>query len=70
MPGTWSIRVQTALVIGLFLRSLATVLISTFQTLLLPQREFEVRDRLREASQRLARAAEPELQVLPDIGIA
>ena len=61
MPRTWSIRLQTALVIALFLGSLATVLFSAFQTLLLPQREFQVRDRLREASQRMADAAKPEL---------
>jgi len=64
MPRTWSIRLQTALVIALFLASLATVLFSTFQTLLLPQHEFEVRDRLRKASQRMADAAEPELASL------
>jgi signal transduction histidine kinase len=46
------------LVLVLFLGSLATVLYSTFQTFLLPQREYEVRARLREASQRMARAAE------------
>jgi signal transduction histidine kinase len=61
MPRTWSIRLQAALLMALFLGSLATVLFSTFQTLLLPQREFQVRDRLREASQRMAHAVEPEL---------
>ncbi len=61
MPWTWSMRLQTAVVMVLFLGSLATVLFSTFQTLILPQREYEVRDRLREASQRLADAAAPEL---------
>jgi len=64
----WGLRLQTALVIALFLGSLATVLFSTFQTLLLPQREFEVRDRLREASQRMADAAEPELASLQGEG--
>jgi signal transduction histidine kinase len=64
MPRTWSIRLQTALVIALFLGSLATVLFSAVQTLLLPQREFEMRDRLRQASQRMADAAEPELRAL------
>ena len=49
MPRTLSIRLQTALVIALFLGSLATVLFSTFQTLLLPQCEFQVRDLLRGA---------------------
>ena len=62
MPRTWSIRLQTALVIALFLGSSATVLVSTVQTMLLPQREFQMRDRLREASQRMADAAEPELR--------
>ena len=61
MPRTLSIRLQTALVIALFLGSLATVLFSTFQTLLLPQREFQVRDLLRGASQRMANSAKPEL---------
>ncbi len=61
MPRTWSIRLQIALVIALFLGSSATVLFSIYQTWLLPQREFEMRDRLREASQRMADAAEPEL---------
>jgi signal transduction histidine kinase len=60
----WAIRLQTALVIALFLGSLATVLFSTFLTLLLPQNEFEVRDRLRAASQRMAEAAAPELPSL------
>ncbi len=61
MPRTWSTRLQAALVIALFLGSLATVMLSTIQTLFLPQREDEVRDRLRRASQRMADAAEPEL---------
>jgi two-component system sensor histidine kinase HydH len=58
MPQTWSIRLQTALVIALFLGSSATGLFSIVQTWFLPQREFE--DRLREASQRMANAAVPE----------
>src|SRR5207248_8948547 len=62
MPRTWSIRLQTALVIALFLASSATVLFSVYQTLLLPQREYEVRDRLREASRQMADAADPELR--------
>jgi hypothetical protein len=61
MPRTWSIRLQTALVVALFLGSLATVLFSTFQTLLLPQREFQVRNLLRGATQRMADSAKPEL---------
>lgn len=68
MPRTWSIRLQIALVIALFLGSSATVLFSIYQTLLLPQREFDVRDRLREASRRMADAAEPELRRLPEDG--
>jgi two-component system sensor histidine kinase HydH len=62
MPRTWGIRLQIALVIALFLGSLATVLYSTFQTMRSPHREFEERDRLREASQRMADAAVPELE--------
>jgi two-component system sensor histidine kinase HydH len=68
MPGAWSIRLQTALVIALFLGSLATVLVSSVQTLRLPRREFEVRDRLREANQRMVSAAEPQLGRLQDAG--
>jgi hypothetical protein len=59
MPRMWSIRLQTSLVIALFLESLTMVVFSAFQTLLLPQRELE----LREASRQMADAAEPE-QVL------
>jgi signal transduction histidine kinase len=66
MPRTWSIRLQTALVIALFLGSSATVLFSIYQTLFLPQREYEVRDRLREASRQMADAAEPELRRFQD----
>jgi two-component system sensor histidine kinase HydH len=58
IPRTWSIRLQTALVIALFLGSLATVLFNILQTLFLP--EFEVRDRLSQASSRMAKAALPE----------
>ena len=64
MPRLWGIRLQTALVIALFLGSLATVLFSTFLTLLLPQSEFEARDRLRAASKRMAEAAAPEFSSL------
>jgi two-component system, NtrC family, sensor histidine kinase HydH len=66
MPRTWSVRLQTALVIGLFLGSLVTVLYSAGQTLLLPRREFQMRDRLHEASQRMADAAQPELRSLQE----
>lgn len=38
MPGAWSIRVQTALVIALFLRSSAAGLFNAFQALLPPLR--------------------------------
>src|SRR5438105_2938474 len=68
MPRTWSIRLQIALVVALFLGSLATVLYSTFQTLLLPQREVTVRERLQAAGRRMAEAAGPELASLPDDG--
>ena len=60
MPGAWPTRWQIALVIALFLGSLATVLFNSFQTLLLGQTEFKTRDRLREACLRMAQAAEPE----------
>jgi hypothetical protein len=60
MPRAWSTRVQIALVIALFLGSLATVLFNSFQTLLLGQSEFKVLDRLHEACRRMAQAAEPE----------
>lgn len=60
MPRSWSIRLQVALVCALFLGSLATVLLSTFQSLHLPQRENEVGERLRQASRQMAEAAERE----------
>ena len=53
MSRTWGILLQTALVIALFLGSLAAVLFNTFQSLILPQRDFGIRERLR-ASQRMA----------------
>lgn len=59
MLRTWGSRLQTAFVLVLFLASLSTVLFNTFRTLLLPQREFLVRDWLRDASQRMAQEAEP-----------
>ncbi len=68
MPRTWSIRLQTGLVVALFLGSLATVLFSAFQTLLLPQREVAVRDRLQTAGRRMAEEAGPELASLPGGG--
>jgi two-component system, NtrC family, sensor histidine kinase HydH len=54
MSRTWSIRLQTALVIALFLGSLAAVLFNTFQSLILPQHDIGIRERLRAASQRMA----------------
>ena len=66
MPGIWSLRLQTALVVALFLGSLAAVLFNTFQTLYLPQGEQEVEKRLREASGRMADQAEPNLAILKD----
>lgn len=64
MPRSLNIRLQIALVIALFLGSLATVLVSALQTLLLPQREFQVRERLHEASRQMADAAETEVPSL------
>jgi signal transduction histidine kinase len=57
MPGAWSIRLQTALVVLLFLGSLSTVLFSAFQALKLPRDEIQARERLQEASRRMAEAA-------------
>jgi signal transduction histidine kinase len=67
MPGTRSIRLQTALVVLLFLGSLATVLVSAFQTLRLPQEEARVRGRLQEAGRRMAEAA-AKLEPVPADG--
>jgi two-component system, NtrC family, sensor histidine kinase HydH len=61
MFGSIGARVQTAIVILLFLGSLATVVISAMQTLSLPQAEEQVQNRLREASQRLSEKSEPEI---------
>jgi hypothetical protein len=68
MPGAWSIRLQTSLVVLLFLGSLSTALISAYQTLLLPQGELQERDRLREASRRMAEAA-AKLGDVPEDGL-
>jgi len=50
----------------LFMASIATVLFSTFQTLAFSLGQDQVHDRLREASKRMAEAAEPELGLLQD----
>src|SRR5437867_4186037 len=63
-----SVRLQTALVVTLFLGSLATVLFNTFRTLHLSGREQQVQDQLREASRRLADAAKPQIGVLAGEG--
>ena len=61
MPRTWSFWLQSALVIALFLGSSATVLVSLYQTMRLPQREDKIRDRLRDASLRMADPASAAL---------
>jgi signal transduction histidine kinase len=65
---SWGFRLQTALVLCLFLGSLSLVFAGAFRSLTLPQRESEERDRLREASRRMAEAAEWELDGLPVTG--
>ncbi len=57
---------QTTLVVVLFLGSLSALLINTFSTLLLPQRELEARSQVREASRRMAEFAAPVLESLPE----
>ena len=57
MPRLIGPRVQTTLVVLLFLGSLAVLLYNTLTTLALTQRELEVRDQLREASQQMAKEA-------------
>lgn len=52
---------QTALVIVLFVSSLAVLLFNAFSALVLPRREAEMREQLRQASSRLAREAAPVL---------
>ena len=56
----WSVRLQAALVISLFLGSVATVLFSAFQTLAPPEGELQVREKLEQASRRMAEAAVAE----------
>ncbi len=55
------VRLQTTIVVLLFLASLSTVVISTLQTLYLPHGEEQIQNRLREASRRMADAAESEI---------
>jgi signal transduction histidine kinase len=60
MPSRLGTRAQVALVVVLFLGSLAVLLFNTFSALgLLSGREAEVRARLRDASRRMAEAAVP-----------
>ncbi len=65
MRGSLSVRLQTAVVVLLFLGSMSTVLYSAFHTLILPRGEIQIRDELREASRRMAQAVEAE-QVIPE----
>src|SRR5947209_8760157 len=52
-----SVRWQTALILVLFLGSLAVLVFNTWTTLELPQGELRVRDALRQASRRMVEAA-------------
>jgi two-component system, NtrC family, sensor histidine kinase HydH len=55
----WSTRWQAIVVGMLFLGSLAALLVNTFATLALPQRELQARHDLREAGRRMADRASP-----------
>jgi two-component system, NtrC family, sensor histidine kinase HydH len=59
MMPSFSTRLQTALVVVLFLASLSALLFNAVTTRLLPRQETEVRQRLREASRRMIESAEP-----------
>jgi two-component system sensor histidine kinase HydH len=60
-----STRTQTVLVVILFLGSLGTLFYNSLATFLLPQRELQIRERLREASRRMAEAAAPLAEAVP-----
>ncbi len=57
MRRLWSTRLQTAVVIVLFLGSLSALLYNTFTTLILPQQELRMRQQLRQASGQMAHEA-------------
>jgi signal transduction histidine kinase len=65
MSGAASIRLQTALVVVLFLGSFGTLLFVTYTTLALPERELQLREELRAAGQDVAEAAAPVVEGLP-----
>jgi hypothetical protein len=64
MPGSWSVRLQAALLIALFVGSSTPLLLHALSTLGLPQRELDVRNQLRDASRGMADAATPVAQSL------
>ncbi len=61
MPRSLALAIQIGLVVALFLGSLAVLLINAFGSLVLPQRQAEIRNDLRTAGRRLAVAGEPLL---------
>jgi hypothetical protein len=65
MAAALTTRLQTALVILLFVGSLAVLLYTTLTTLALPQRELQARDQLRGASRELAERSGPVTPLLP-----
>jgi signal transduction histidine kinase len=60
LPRPFGARAQTALVVVLFLGSLSLLLVTAFSALALPGRDSQVRDRLHEASRRMAASARAE----------
>jgi hypothetical protein len=66
MPWPNQIRWQIALVIALFLGSMATLVYSASATLVFPREQEKVKGQMRAASQHLAEAATAEVDALPD----
>jgi signal transduction histidine kinase len=62
---TWSNRWQAVVVAVLFLGSLAALLVNTFATLALPERELRARQELREAGRKMAEKAAPVVVAAP-----
>jgi signal transduction histidine kinase len=65
---SFGVRAQTALVIVLFLGSLSLLLVTAFSALAAPWGDAQVRDRLREASRRMAESARTEGFPRPEPG--
>jgi two-component system, NtrC family, sensor histidine kinase HydH len=59
MPGSWSVRLQAALLFALLLGSSTPLVFRGFYLIGQPQRELDVRNQLREASRKMALAALP-----------